>query len=135
MKTTHFASHVSHKIAELLKQAGFDWSSIGYYNKLGFFHRAVPQHDELKAPTIDVAQSWLRTQGYDVTVLADCDSIGVYYKVYVIYHNSIGYCQKYVKDIGGYDIGGYGAEIFSDFDKAQEAGIKKALEMILEEGK
>lgn len=129
METTHFVSHVSHKIAELLKKAGFDWSSIGYYNKLGFFHRAVPQHDELKAPSLEIARQWLQTRGYEVTVLADCDTIGVFYKVYVIYHDELGYSQHYVKDAGG-----YGAEIFSEFIEAQEAGIEEALKMILKKG-
>ena len=125
METIYFVSHVSREVAELLRKAGFDWSSIGYYNKLGFFHNAIPQHDELKAPALDVAQRWLReVRGIHITVKADVASIDCKYFVTVIISDT-----KWgnVQDENKKTI------LFNTYEEAQEAGIQKCLTILLED--
>lgn len=124
MKTIHFVSHVSREVSELLRKVGFDWPSIGYYNKLGFFHNAIPQYGELKAPALDVAQKWLReVKNIWVEVLL-VNATDPHYRVDLVnasrYNNSYGILHDaYYKE-------------YETPEQAQEAGIKKALELILE---
>jgi hypothetical protein len=127
METIHFVSHVSREVAKLLKEAGFDWSSIGYYNKLGFFHNAIPQHDELKAPSLEVAQKWLReVKGLHICVKADDASINCkYYATVVISDTYWGNVQDENKK----------TIFYNTYEEAQEAGIKKCLTILLEEKK
>lgn len=123
METAHFVSHVSREVAKLLRKAGFDWSSIGYYNKLGFFHNAIPQHDELKAPSLDVAQKWLReVKGVDINILVESISNHKQYLVSIWFN---------ISDKSAYDNAVLDNR-YNTYEEAQEAGIKRALEILLE---
>lgn len=133
MTTVNYEYFVSLEVAKLLKEAGFDWECIHYYsvNTLhepnnGFIHiykqyeALFYDHNRTKmsvysAPTLDVAQRWLR-ENWDLIITIEYN-----------YHENSFICKVYSK-----------AEClsilfdFSTYEEALEAGIKKALEIILE---
>ena len=131
---------VSLEVAKLLKKAGFDWECSCYYsvNTLhepnnGFIHiykqykALFYDHNRTKmpvysAPTLDVAQRWLREEK-NLILLIDitpsyCNGKPMGYKFVI--HVSCG------NHIWG--------EWKDTYEEAQEAGIKKALEIILAKG-
>ena len=74
-----------------------------------------PMYWQYAAPTLDVAQRWLREEkNYEIFVvvkfLAD---------------------KEYIARVET-NISGYSTDIYKSYEEAQEAGIKKALELILE---
>ena len=81
-------------------------------------HNSAPNYmEQYSASTLDVAQRWLReVKNYDIFVvvkfLAD---------------------KEYIARVET-NISGYSTDIYRFYEEAQEAGIKKALEMILEKG-
>ena len=144
METVNHECYVSLEVAKLLKEAGFDWecetcymgkSKRAYkYNK--YFNWNLPRKDFEKegsdnlfyafinqkktnnfvsAPTLDVAQRWLREK-LDLIITIDYN-----------YHKGVFLCKVYNK-----------TECLSIlfncpiYEETQEAGIKKALELILE---
>lgn len=120
MEVINHEYNVSLEVAKLLREAGFDWDTFGYYNKLGFFHRAIPHHGEISAPTLEVVQRWLRkVKNTHIIVTYNPTLRGDYvYDVFVP-------CNKFW----------LGSPISYDtYEEAQEAGIKKALEILLEKG-
>ena len=122
--------YVKRETAELLKKAGYNWATPqGYLSSSGLLtsgHFSNNSDYGVSAPTLEVAQRWLRNNGFEIVVLADCDSIGVFYKVYVLHHYDSDWSQKYLKDEFG-----YGNKIFSNFEEAQENGIINALNNLL----
>ena len=130
--------HVSLDTAILLKQAGFDWEcrKIYYcYHEDGDKwelednyknHKHILKLDHcLLTPTLDVAQRWLREvkncyTGIDVFV-RNLDKNNTYYNRWFVYFNGARYSGSNYDDTQYYEY-------------AQEAGIKKALEIILEKG-
>lgn len=75
METTINEYYVSLEVAKLLKTAGFDWevnhsypncesldnSCSGYMEDLSFYHNLNDgKYGGMSAPTLDVAQRWLR---------------------------------------------------------------------------
>ena len=147
METVNHECYVSLEVAKLLKEAGFDWecetcymgkSKRAYkYNKYfnwnlprkdfeiegsdNLFHSFINQKKTnhfVSAPTLDVAQRWLReVKNYEIFVvvkfLAD---------------------KEYIARVET-NISGYSTDIYKFYEEAQEAGIKKALEMILDKEK
>ena len=127
-------TYVSLETDKLLKQAGFDWEcrKIYYcYHEDGDKwelednyknHKHILKLDHcLLTPTLEVAQRWLREvkQCYvHVYPMFSFEGTLEYYFVEVIYPRS--------RDVKQNE--------FSTYEEAQEAGIKKALEMILEKG-
>ena len=124
METANHECYVSLEVAKLLKKAGFDWDTYSAYNKDGLFtdkNRSILTWNDFanyySAPTLDVAQRWLReVKNYEVFVvvkfLAD---------------------KEYIARVET-NISGYSTDIYKFYEEAQETGIKKALEMILEKG-
>ena len=147
METVNHECYVSLEVAKLLKEAGFDWacetcymgkSKRAYkYNKYfnwnlprkdfeiegsdNLFHSFINQkktNNFVSTPTLDVAQRWLREK-CDLIITIDYN-----------YHKETFLCKVYSK-----------AECLSIlfdcsvYEEAQEAGIKKALEMILDKEK
>lgn len=128
-------SYVSLTTAELLKEAGFDWSVNDYY-----VHRLyIPDEEKWEVetfkdgkkpcsdeyyprPSLSVAQRWLReVKGYDVFVVP-CNGL-YFYRVRKYYHeDKVDYFDYPNNDA------------FHTYEEAQEAGIKNALEIILEKG-
>lgn len=93
MNDTH-EEYVSEEIAKLLKEAGFDWGCYAHYqngvfNEFSYssyfkvlvmnFNGAPDYMNQQSAPSLHVAQEWLRTLNYHVDVFADCDSNGVFF--------------------------------------------------------
>ena len=134
METINHEYYVSLEVAKLLKEAGFDWKCIRYYQnddetlygplveqyKLveTNFNVAPVYMNQYSAPTIEVAQTWLReVKNYDTFVVVD-DSYGEYASC--LLHNKVNEDDYY--------------ECFNTYEEALEEGIKKALELILEKG-
>ena len=134
MEIINHESYVSLEVAKLLKEAGFDWEvNICRYNSspdkvssngtlTSNFNGYAFQHIAISAPTLEVTQRWLReVKGYILEITAVRKNPDDVYKTYIEYWYNIfeeGKC-------GHYDT----------YEEAQEAGIKKSLEMILEKGK
>lgn len=124
--------YVSFEIANLLKKAGFDWDTYNAYNKDGVFtdkNRSMITWNHFSeyysAPTLEVAQRWLRkVKGYYVVweFNMNINSLGqeLYdftdISVYIFVESKQGnICKNRLK------------ENYKTIEEAQEAGIKKAL--------
>lgn len=148
MKTINHEYYVSLEVGKLLQKAGFDWEletcyigkSVRPYKYHKFFNWNKPRKDFEKdgsdnlfhafitqkktnsfisAPTLEVAQRWLReVRNFDVLILFQWRG-----------DRSIAY--KYEIRLEGRP---YALQLllFNTYEEAQEAGIKKALELILE---
>ena len=130
METVNHECYVSLEVAKLLKKAGFDWECkmIHFCYVEDDYMWNLEDNDKkarsilkldycLLAPTLDVVQRWLReVKNYDIFVvvkfLAD---------------------KEYIARVET-NISGYSTDIYKFYEEAQEAGIKKALEMILKKG-
>ena len=127
METMNHEYYVSSEIAKLLKEAGFDWKCRKCYNKGVLFdmepdeiRTQTPQHSsyDVLAPTLDVAQRWLREEKNLILLIDMAPS----------YCNGKPMGYKFVIHVS------CGNHIFGEwkdtYEEAQEAGIKKALEII-----
>ena len=136
--------YVSNEVAKLLKEAGFDWECSCYYsvNTLhepnnGFIHiykqykALFYDHNRTKmpvysAPTLDVAQRWVR----------EVKDIDIY--IFPTTNNKRGCVYEWgIKTFGRalWVEGQPYTNQYETYEEAQEAGIKKVLELILEKGK
>lgn len=135
MQEINYEYYVSPEVAKLLKEAGFDLevnhsypdvsaldnSCSGYMEDLPFYHNLNDgKYGGLSAPTLEVAQRWLReVKGYIVLVN--------YNEFLKTFYYSICYTKntnRYIDDRDDCRD--------TSFEEAQESGIKKALEIILE---
>jgi len=141
MEIINHECYVSLEVAKLLKQAGFDWECRGYYDRRILRFNFVWNHDgkgastQYSAPTLDVAQRWLReVKGYLVSSVLCINRKGK--------GNSFGFSIGAIsEDLSDYRMiyprSYYDEEDSKDFVKyepALEAGIEKVLELILEKG-
>ena len=140
--------YISLEVAKLLKKAGFDWECetcyIGksgrpykyhkffnwnmprkYFEKYGsdnLFHAFISQkktNSFISAPTLEVAQRWLReVKGLDIIV----DRILPIHEMKYSYEYAVIASDGVVEAADCY---------FEEYEESQEAGIKKALEIIL----
>ena len=132
METANHEYYVSLEVSKLLKEAGFDWevnhsypncesldnSCSGYMEDLSFYHNLNDgKYGGMSAPTLDVAQRWLREK-WDLIITIEYN-----------YHENAFICKVYSK-VECLSI----LFDFSTYEEFQEAGIKKALEIILEKG-
>ena len=164
MKTINHECYVSLEVAKLLKEAGFDWKveffyqdgilinvlpdelfngdfeNLEYYYK----HIGIPHYslncnggiskflENCSAPTLDVAQRWLReAKGFMVETTFITDEYSVIYQANlyeVVSENSSEGFSELISVVKGQ------SELKRTYEEAQEAGIKKALELILEKG-
>lgn len=130
MKTINHEYFVSLEVAKLLKEADFDWD-VEYVYNFGKLIRSVAHPvlgNELAAPTLDVAQRWLReVKRMDVIISVfggSPDKIYVYeVNTWATWKNGVVADKEYIGDS------------YTTYEEAKEAGIKKALEIILEKGK
>ena len=138
METINHECYVSLEVAKLLKDAGFDWECKEYYYNFATTGWSLSFDDNfvnwnswseryISAPTLDVAQRWLReNKDFDINVLTDFDSVKrLYYVRYVVKDGH--YKTYYISNNRSY-------VYFNTYEEAQESGIKKALEIILEKG-
>lgn len=130
--------YVSLEVANLLNKAGFDWKQYSFYNSKGILVNgtfAANWNDKIwyidgskvSAPTLDVAQRWLReVKGICLTVQPLFDKVNEQFNVVV------GFTPFIHQMDGKMIIVSLDSE--NTYEEAQEAGIKKALEIILEKG-
>lgn len=148
MEAVNHEYYVSFEVAKLLKEAGFDWEVQSYYSKLSkkqerllwlqcgcnYKENINTNQNRYSAPTLDVAQRWLREvkrifihvsvyavteQGPEIT---DNDKFSIYAETWD--------SQKWDKWVSLFEI-----DDFNTYEEAQEAGIKKVLEIILKKVK
>ena len=128
MNTTNHECYVSLEVAKLLKKAGFDWDTYSAYNKDGMFtdkNRSILTWNDFanyySAPTLDVVQRWLREIKNSHIEISPSSDMSAYIYIY----NILLPGDKFW----------LGSPIsYITYEEAQEAGIKKALEKILEKG-
>ena len=126
MKTANHECYVSLEVAKLLKEAGFDWDTYSAYNKDGMFtdkNRSILTWNDFanyySAPTLEIAQRWLRrTHHLHITIFSSSQESWMF---------------RITKLHEKLENGAYGEDFYT-YEEAQEAGIKKALELILEKG-
>lgn len=105
-------TYVSLEVAKLLKEAGFDWECPYKYERSIMACR----YEDYEKPTLAVAQRWLREVRRE----------------YVVVHPIV---NKWFYSIHRPNFGHYYRDKkFSTYEEAQEAGIKKALELISKKG-
>ena len=144
MEAINHEFYVSLEVAKLLKEAGFDWECSCYYsvNTLhepnnGFIHiykqykALFYDHNRTKmpvysAPTLDVAQRWVReVKDIDIYIFPTTNT-----KRECVYEWGIKTFGRALWVEGQPYTNQY-----ETYEEAQEAGIKKVLELILEKGK
>lgn len=120
METISHECYVDLEVAKLLEEAGFNWSCREYYPTNFMTNR----YEEYAKPTLDVAQKWLReVKAMHICVKPNEASANCKYFVTVIVNDT-----KWgnIQDDNRKTI------MFGTYEEAQEVGIKKALELILE---
>lgn len=135
MTIVNHECYISFEIAKLLKEAGFDWEehyprNFCYVNdNTELFDKSVLKNyieeDDViyLAPTLEVAQRWLR----------EVKDIDVY--IFPTTNNKRGCVYEWgIKTFGRalWIEGQPYTNQYETYEEAQEAGIKKALEIILE---
>ena len=142
METMNHEYYVSPEIAKLLEKVGFDWKCRKCYNKGVLFdmepdeiRTQTPQHSsyDVLAPTLEVAQRWLRevknlviSIHYDPTIKSQPYAYSIY-DVEEKFDDILGIISPVTHS--------YSDGYFYKYEEAQEAGIKKAVEILLKEGK
>ena len=137
METINHECYVSPEVAKLLREAGFDWECKEYYYNftttgwsLNFDDNFVNWNSwgeqYISAPTTEVAQRWLReVKDIDVYIFPTTNT-----KRECVYEWGIKTFGRALWVEGQPYTNQY-----ETYEEAQEAGIKKALELILEKGK
>ena len=140
MTTVNYEYYVSLEVAKLLKEAGFDWECSKIYyccredgdtweleDNYKNYKSILKLDHCLLTPTLEVAQRWLR------------EVKGIYTMVFKDFATIDGWHYFVVKKEdweSGNESNFYQQESNNHtYEEAQEAGIKKALEIILEKGK
>lgn len=136
METINHEYYVSLEVAKLLKEVGFDWKVQSYYSKLSrmqgkllclscgckYKENININQNRYSAPTLEVAQRWLRV----------VKEIHLYVRPILDEHKYV--VTVVVDDLtwGQVNDNNGTSKRFNTYEEAQEAGIKKALELILE---
>lgn len=133
MTIVNHEAYVSLEVAKLLKEAGFDWDVQSYYSKLSrnqgrllwlscgcrYKENININQNRYSAPTLDVAQKWLReVYQLHITIFSSSQESWMF---------------RITKPHQMLEDGIYGEDFYT-YEEVQEAGIKKALEIILEKG-
>lgn len=143
MTTVNNEYYVSFEVAKLLKETGFDWevnhsypnisaldnSCSGYMEDLSFYHNLNDEkYGGLSAPTLEVAQRWLRevkhldiSIHYDPTIKSQPYAYSIY-DVEEKFNDILGIISPVTHS--------YSDGYFYTYEEAQESGIMKALEII-----
>ena len=143
METINYECYVSFEIAKLLKKAGFNWEVKSYRKGLnGIFETtSIPDNfndgtltDWISAPTLNVAQRWLREEKNIEPVPWRWPTKVIFVEGYKPWTYKITFYRD-LEHVDIDDINVSGENYFRTYEEAQEAGIKKVLELILEKGK
>ena len=135
---------VSFEIANLLKEAGFDWECEHCYNNGEFDEEYYEPFNfnkdclyQISAPTLDDAQRWLREVGNKngtvILTLNFNENISKHWEVKGIHLNKDRTVMQwfYTCHVKLYGRGIIPVDCFNTYEEALEAGIKEALEIIL----
>lgn len=126
--------YVSLEVAKLLRDVGFDWNCYKVYktdvteNLTLFTYTKEEGYRNTSeficsAPTLDVAQRWLReVKNIDINILAESISGNKKYVVLGIWIN--------ISDVNASPVV-LDTMRYNSYEEAQELGIKKALEFVL----
>ena len=143
MQNINHEYYVSLEVAKLLKEAGFDWEIMSFYTnditegceseyelRLVKFDNWNGKNkswcDLVSCPTLDVAQRWLReVKDIDLYIFPTTNN-----KRVCVYEWGIKTFGRALLVEGQPYTNQY-----ETYEEAQEAGIKKTLEIILEKGK
>lgn len=151
MKIINHECYVSPEVAKLLKKVGFDWSSFTYYDINNVLCLSdvlitkessdLTEHINCLAPTLEVVQRWLR----------EVNNVSVEVKTlrWVNRYQDGKYTVSYIHELWSIDTSiipnkedkfnryttdcVYNTE-YQTYEEALEAGINKALEIILDGG-
>lgn len=130
MKTTNHEYYVSLEVANLLKEAGFKWFINSAYRDGVLMHQGnllcdnfngkqyenPARHEFFSAPTLDIAQRWLREVHH--------------LHINIFSSSQESWMFRITKPHQKLEDGIYGEDYYT-YEEALEAGIKKALETIL----
>lgn len=136
MKTVNHECYVDLEVANLLKEAGFDWETefgqhIWDRGKCLATNRNFNSEKYLVSlPTLDVAQRWLREVKEYHIILSHRTEMFFEEKRYNLNEIKADIINKYPG--GGLYI--TSTVFYRTYEEAQEDGIKKALELILKKG-
>ena len=126
IETANHEHYVSLEIANLLKEAGFNWTCRGYFDNTEFHPNGSVECTNynsstckyLKVPVLEVAQRWLREiKGIFICTTPEIKDYQATWNFYICDEQGLFYENE---------------DCFLTYEEAQEAGIKKALELILE---
>ena len=124
-------TYVNLETAKLLKQAGFDWPVQEFYDIDGELNTSIVNDVDdtvnILAPSLSIAQRWLR-EVKECAVIVETHNIQatcVSAYVYCIYPTDATHPCEHINGFAE-------DQCFDTYEQAQEAGIKKALEIILE---
>ena len=135
MEIINHEYYISLEVAKLLKEVGFDWKCRGIYvldsendpeyvfSTANFTNtlKEIEGYIRLSSPTLDIAQRWLRVvKGIHLYVRPILDE---HKYVVTVVVDDLTWGQ--VNDNNGT------SKRFNTYEESQEAGIKKALEIIL----
>ena len=137
MQEINYEYYVSPEVAKLLKKAGFnlevnhsypdvgtlDNSCSGYMEDLPFYHNLNDgKYGGLSVPTLEVAQRWLR------------EVMNISVEISSTRYSEWEYAIRKINQLNNKDntILVLTACRFYTYEEAQESGIKRALEIILE---
>lgn len=138
METINHEYYVSLEVAKLLKECGFKWlinttyrDGVLVYQKNslcdnfnGKRYENSTVYEFFSAPTLEVAQRWLREiKNISVDISSTCYSE---WKYIIRKINQLNHKDNTILALTACG--------FYTYEEAQEAGIKKALEIILEKG-
>lgn len=128
MNEINHECYVSLEVAKLLKEAGFDWKCDRFYDCT---NSDCVRYEEYSAPILAVAQKWLREiKNIDINIeISISNESTLEYSYWAWLHNISN-----ITRIIHYDCLGYAYQ-YDSYEEAQEAGIKKVLELILGKGK
>ena len=116
--------YVSYEVAKQLKEKGFDIHySTHFYknNKLECYmddrKKYWLQKDEYAAPSLYIAQKWLRSHGYHVEVVYMRNDLWVYEILTIPHHDLVELADRIITN-------------FISYEYALNAGILEALKLI-----
>lgn len=131
MEKTNHEYYVSLEVAKLLKEAGFKWFINSAYRDGVLMHQGnllcdnfngkqyenAARHEFFSAPTLDIAQRWLREVHHlHITIFSSSQESWMF---------------RITKPHQKLEDGIYGEDYYT-YEEALESGIKRALETILE---
>lgn len=131
MITVNNECYVSLEIAKLLKQLGFDWKVTSYYQHGVFYPYLIDRYqiivinnnsspdymEQYAAPTLETAQTWFQNVHHlHITIFSSSQESWMF---------------RITKPHQKLEDGIYGEDFYS-YEKAKEASIEKACEIILE---